>query len=97
MTAAGYKVGYTDYKIDYPGTTVATDVQRMRQAGVDLIVSCMDVLGNINLARAVQQYGLKIITAVAERERQVHAGDEQEPDAGCLFRHPTRPVHRTDL
>ncbi len=59
MAAAGYKIGYTDYKIAYPGTTVATDVQRMRQAGTDLIVSCMDVLGNINLARAVQQYGLK--------------------------------------
>jgi branched-chain amino acid transport system substrate-binding protein len=59
LTAAGYKVGYTDYKINYPGTTVATDVQRMRQAGVNLIISCMDVLGNINLARAVQQYGLK--------------------------------------
>jgi branched-chain amino acid transport system substrate-binding protein len=59
MTAAGYKIGYTDYKINYPGTTIATDVQRMKQAGVDLIVSCMDVLGNINLARAVQQYGLK--------------------------------------
>ena len=59
MADAGYKIGYTDYKIAYPGTTVATDVQRMRQAGTDLIVSCMDVLGNINLARAVQQYGLK--------------------------------------
>jgi branched-chain amino acid transport system substrate-binding protein len=59
LTAAGYKVGYTDYKINYPGTTVATDVQRMKQAGVNLIISCMDVLGNINLARAVQQYGLK--------------------------------------
>ena len=59
MAAAGYKIGYTAYKIDYPGTTVATDVQRMKQAGTDLIVSCMDVLGNINLARAVQQYGLK--------------------------------------
>ena len=54
-----YKVGYTDYKIAYPGTTVATDVQRMKQAGVDLVISCMDVQGNINLARAVQQYGLK--------------------------------------
>jgi branched-chain amino acid transport system substrate-binding protein len=59
LTAAGYKIGYTDYKINYPGTTVATDVQRMKQAGVNLIISCMDVLGNINLARAVQQYGLK--------------------------------------
>ena len=59
MTAAGYNIGYSDYKIDYPGTTVATDVQRMKQAGVDLIVSCIDVKGNINLARAMQQYGLK--------------------------------------
>jgi branched-chain amino acid transport system substrate-binding protein len=59
LAQAGYDVSYTDYKIDYPGTTVATDVQRMKQAGVNLVISCMDVLGNINLARAVQQYGLK--------------------------------------
>jgi ABC-type branched-subunit amino acid transport system substrate-binding protein len=59
LASAGYKVSYTDYKISYPGTTVATDVQRMKQAGVNLVISCMDVLGNINLARAVQQYGLK--------------------------------------
>ena len=59
LASAGYKVSYTDYNIAYPGTTVATDVQRMKQAGVNLVISCMDVLGNINLARAVQQYGLK--------------------------------------
>jgi ABC-type branched-subunit amino acid transport system substrate-binding protein len=59
LVSAGYKVSYTDYNIAYPGTTVATDVQRMKQAGVNLVISCMDVLGNINLARAVQQYGLK--------------------------------------
>jgi branched-chain amino acid transport system substrate-binding protein len=59
LVSAGYKVSYTDYKIAYPGTTVATDVQRMKQAGVNLVISCLDVLGNINLARAVQQYGLK--------------------------------------
>jgi len=59
LASAGYKVSYTDYNIPYPGTTVATDVQRMKQAGVNLIISCMDVKGNISLARAVQQYGLK--------------------------------------
>jgi len=59
LVSAGYKVSYTDYNIAYPGTTVATDVQRMKQAGANLVISCMDVLGNINLARAVQQYGLK--------------------------------------
>jgi len=60
LVAAGFKVSYTDFTIDYPGTTVATDVQRMKQAGSDFVMSCLDVLGNINLARAVQQYGLHL-------------------------------------
>ncbi len=59
MVEAGDTVAYTDFSVGYPGTTVATDVQRMKQDGVNFILSCMDVLGNINLARAVQQYGLK--------------------------------------
>jgi ABC-type branched-subunit amino acid transport system substrate-binding protein len=60
LAAAGYKVSYTDYNINYPGSTVATDVQRMKTSGAQLVLSCMDVLGNINMARAIQQYGLKI-------------------------------------
>jgi branched-chain amino acid transport system substrate-binding protein len=60
LTKAGIKVVYTDYKVAYPGTTVATDVQRMKQAGADFVISCMDVQGNITMARAIQQYGLKI-------------------------------------
>jgi branched-chain amino acid transport system substrate-binding protein len=59
LTAAGYQVVYTDYKIAYPGTTVATDVQRMQQAGANMVISCMDVQGNITMARAIQQYNLK--------------------------------------
>jgi len=59
LTAAGYDVAYTDFKVAYPGTTVATDVQRMKQAGTNMILSCMDVQGNVTMARAVQQYGLK--------------------------------------
>jgi ABC-type branched-subunit amino acid transport system substrate-binding protein len=60
LTKAGYKVSYTDFKINYPGTTVATDVQRMKQAGADFVLSCMDVQGNINMARAIKQYGANI-------------------------------------
>ena len=39
---------------------MATDVQRMKQAGSNMVISCMDVQGNINMARAIQQYGLKM-------------------------------------
>lgn len=60
LKAAGYNISYIDVKINYPGTTVATDVQRMKQAGSDFVLSCMDVQGNITMARAISQYGLKI-------------------------------------
>jgi ABC-type branched-subunit amino acid transport system substrate-binding protein len=59
LAAAGYDVVYTDYKVAYPGTTVATDVQRMKQAGANFVLTCMDVQGNVTMARAIKQYGLK--------------------------------------
>ena len=59
LQAAGYNVSYADLKVNYPGSTVATDVQRMKQAGSNMVVSCMDVQGNVTMARAIQQYGLK--------------------------------------
>ena len=60
LTPAGYKVSYSDLKVNYPGSTVATDVQRMKQAGSNMVVSCMDVQGNITMARAIKQYGLNM-------------------------------------
>jgi ABC-type branched-subunit amino acid transport system substrate-binding protein len=60
LSANGFQVVYTDFKVSYPGTTVATDVQRMKQAGANMVVSCMDVQGNVTMARAIQQYGLKM-------------------------------------
>ena len=39
---------------------MATDVQRMKQAGANFVLTCMDVQGNITMARAIKQYGLKI-------------------------------------
>jgi ABC-type branched-subunit amino acid transport system substrate-binding protein len=60
LSAKGFQVVYTDFKVAYPGTTVATDVQRMKQAGANMVVSCMDVQGNVTMARAIQQYGLKM-------------------------------------
>jgi len=59
LQGAGYNVSYVDLKIGYPGSTVATDVQRMKQAGSNFVLTCMDVQGNVTMARAIQQYGLK--------------------------------------
>ena len=60
LQAAGYTISYSDLKVNYPGSTVATDVQRMKQAGSNVVASCMDVQGNITMARAIQQYGVKM-------------------------------------
>lgn len=60
LAAAGYDISYSDLKVNYPGSTVATDVQRMKQAGSNVVASCMDVQGNVTMARAIQQYGLKM-------------------------------------
>ena len=57
---SGYHISYTDFKVAYPGSTVATDVQRMKQAGSNMVISCMDVQGNVTMARAIKQYGLKM-------------------------------------
>ena len=38
---------------------MASDVQRMQQAGANMVISCMDVQGNVTMARAIQQYNLK--------------------------------------
>jgi ABC-type branched-subunit amino acid transport system substrate-binding protein len=62
LKAAGYNVSYSDLKVSYPGSTVATDVQRMKQAGSNMVVSCMDVQGNVTMARAIKQYGLSNMT-----------------------------------
>lgn len=60
LRAAGVNVSYTDLQVQYPGSTVSTDVQRMKQVGANFVLSCMDVTGNISMARAIQQYNLKI-------------------------------------
>src|SRR5580692_7799024 len=60
LSAKRFQVVYTDFKVAYPGTTVATDVQRMKQAGANMVVSCMDVQGNVTMARAIKQYGLNM-------------------------------------
>ena len=60
LMAAGIDVSYVDFNVPYPGTTVATDVERMKRAGSTMLVSCMDVKGNVTLARAIEQYGLKM-------------------------------------
>src|SRR5271165_2977546 len=58
LEKGGVKVGYTDDAVSYGGN-LAPDVQRMQSAGVNAILTCMDVNDNLSMARAIQQYGFK--------------------------------------
>ena len=59
LPSAGFKVGYQDLNVAYGGDP-SPDVQRMQQAGVDAILTCMDVNSNIAMARAIKQYGYNV-------------------------------------
>jgi hypothetical protein len=59
LRAAGYNVDDVDVSAGLNGS-YATDVQKMHQAGSDLVVSCLQGSDNITLARDIQQYGLHI-------------------------------------
>ncbi len=60
LGAAGYHIAYTDLKLPPVNADPTADVQRILADHADFILSCMTVNGNIAMARAVKQYGLKV-------------------------------------
>ena len=59
LKAAGFNVTYEDLGAQLGGS-YSSAVQRMQQTGTQFVVSCMQESDNITMARAIQQYGLKI-------------------------------------
>ena len=59
LAKAGVTVTYTDLSAGLGGNYTPA-VQRMQQTGTDFVVSCMQSSDNITMARAIQQYGLKV-------------------------------------
>jgi len=50
-------VVFEDLSIVPPAVDLSTDVTRMRQAGVDLVASCLDLAGNLVLSRTLRGAG----------------------------------------
>jgi ABC-type branched-subunit amino acid transport system substrate-binding protein len=59
LSKGGIKVSYADFDASLGGN-FSSAVQQMDQRGSNFVVSCMEGSDNITLARAIQQYGLKI-------------------------------------
>jgi branched-chain amino acid transport system substrate-binding protein len=59
MKKAGVNVNFVDVGAQLGGS-FSSDAQRMQQAGSQLVVTCMQASDNVTLARAIQQYGIRI-------------------------------------
>jgi ABC-type branched-subunit amino acid transport system substrate-binding protein len=63
LKSHGVTVGYSDMAVPY-GSSLSSDVVHMKQAGVDFVVSCMDLPGNLTLSRELQQNGVNGVKQV---------------------------------
>ena len=59
LTKGGIKVSYADFDASL-GASFTSAVQQIAQHGSDFLVSCMEGSDNVTLARAIQQYGIRI-------------------------------------
>jgi hypothetical protein len=58
LTKAGFTQAYTDLNVNFGGN-VNPDIQRMKSSGAQLVVSCMAVTQNVQMAQALKSYGIK--------------------------------------
>lgn len=58
VTRFGFHLGFKDLNFGLGGSPVA-DVVKMKQAGVDLIFSCMEGTDNLAFSQELHQYGMK--------------------------------------
>ena len=106
--SAGAKLAYTDKSLAFGVTDLSADVQKMIDAKVDFVTTCMDTNGTLTLAKEMRQQGLNAIqylpnandAAFIEEERRVlpeldrdHAGRADLHQAAVPR---AQAVHRRD-
>ncbi len=57
LQRVGVKVGYADLSVPFGGD-MSSDILRMKEAHVDYVIDCLDVNGNIQVARTLHQNGM---------------------------------------
>jgi len=58
FTRYGVHVAYEDTSVPAPAIDLHVDVDRIKAAGAQMVVSCMDLDGNVLLAQTMQQAGM---------------------------------------
>jgi len=57
-TDAGVNVGFKDSSLSYGTTDFSVQVSKMKDAGVDFIITCIDNTGVVNLAKELKKQGV---------------------------------------
>lgn len=57
LKKAGYTVAFVNLGVQY-NSNYSSTVQRMKSAGVDMVLTCMQDTDNVTLSREIHQYGL---------------------------------------
>lgn len=94
----GIPLVYEDLSIPAPASDLHADVTRMKQAGVDMIVSCLDLSGDILLAQTMQQEGFTRPTQLwydgYDQSALAQYGSQMQ---GVYFFEPNVPFEVTEL
>ncbi len=93
LKANGYHVSYTDLKLTPINPNVTPDVQRMKSAGTNFILSCMTVNGNVALARTEKNYGLKVHQLWLTQASQTIVNKYTSLLQGVYFNNPAVPQY----
>ncbi|HMK62859.1 MAG TPA: ABC transporter substrate-binding protein [Acidimicrobiales bacterium] len=94
----GIPIAFEDLSIPAPASDLHADVTRMQAAGVDMIVSCMDLGGNVLLSQTMQEAGVSGVTQLWQDgydESAIH--EYTSAMQGVYFNNPHAPFEVTQL
>jgi branched-chain amino acid transport system substrate-binding protein len=89
---------YEDLSIPAPASDLHADVTRMKADHVDMIVSCMDLSGNVLLSETMQQEGLSGVTQLwSDGYDETALSQYESAMQGVYFAEPNAPFEVTSL
>ena len=81
---AGAEVVFKDASLSYGTTDLSVQVSKMKDAGVDMVVSCMDTNGVVTLAKELKKQQVDAIQYLPNAYDQELAGGVRRPLRGLL-------------
>ena len=94
----GFEIAFIDSSLAFGTTSLDADVQRVKDAGVDFVTTCMDVSGNTLLSKTLKRAGLTSVRQFwptgYDREALARYGDLYE---GVYFRSGFVPFEEAHL